>query len=221
MGADVAVLDRNPEALRRVDAVLGNRVRSVFSTRGVGGASRADLVIATVLVPGSTTPKLITAQTGKAVKTGAVAARRDNERGCVECLSSNLVFYGLGFLLLCYFSVYSLDQTYTYVRRELVLLRVDLPPTNREGAAIGIEKDMVDVTVNRSIEHVLPIVATGKQGSGIGRREWELRCAAYYAMRTDPLLSYSTPIGVPEDMLDDEPLAAFAISSEEDVLLIK
>jgi hypothetical protein len=26
MGADVAVLDRNPEALRRVDAVLGNRV---------------------------------------------------------------------------------------------------------------------------------------------------------------------------------------------------
>ena len=40
---------------------------------------------------------------------------------------------------------------------------------------------MVDVTVNRSIEHVLPIVATGKQGSGIARREWQLRCAAYYA----------------------------------------
>ena len=31
MGADVAVLDRNPEALRRVDAVLGNRVRTLFS----------------------------------------------------------------------------------------------------------------------------------------------------------------------------------------------
>jgi hypothetical protein len=35
MGADVAVLDRNPEALRRVDAVLGNHVRTPFSTRDV------------------------------------------------------------------------------------------------------------------------------------------------------------------------------------------
>jgi transposase-like protein len=34
---------------------------------------RADLVIASVLVPGSTTPKLITAQTVKAVKTGAMS----------------------------------------------------------------------------------------------------------------------------------------------------
>jgi alanine dehydrogenase len=74
-GADVAVLDRNPEALRRVDAVLGNRVRTLFSTRDVVEllCPRADLVIATVLVPGSTTPKLIRAQV-KAVKTGAMAS---------------------------------------------------------------------------------------------------------------------------------------------------
>jgi hypothetical protein len=31
MGADVAVLDRNPEALPGVEAVLGNRVRTLFS----------------------------------------------------------------------------------------------------------------------------------------------------------------------------------------------
>jgi Alanine dehydrogenase/PNT, C-terminal domain len=76
MGADAAVLDRNPEALRRVDAVLGNRVRTLFSTHDVVElfCPRADLVIATVLVPGSTTPKLITAQTVKAVKTGAMAS---------------------------------------------------------------------------------------------------------------------------------------------------
>ena len=62
MGADVAVLDRNPEALRRVDAVLGIRVRTLFSTRDVVEllCQQADLVIATLLVPGSTTPKLIT-----------------------------------------------------------------------------------------------------------------------------------------------------------------
>jgi alanine dehydrogenase len=76
MGADVAVLDRNPEALRGVEAVLGNRVRTLFSTCDVVEllCPRADLVIATVLVPGSTTPKLITAQTVKAVKTGAMAS---------------------------------------------------------------------------------------------------------------------------------------------------
>jgi alanine dehydrogenase len=48
------------EALRRVDAVLGNRVRTLFSTCDVVEllSPRADLVIATVLVPGSTAPKL-------------------------------------------------------------------------------------------------------------------------------------------------------------------
>ena len=56
MGADVAVLDRNPEA----QAVLGNRVRTLFSTCDVVEllSPRADLVIATVLVPGSTAPKI-------------------------------------------------------------------------------------------------------------------------------------------------------------------
>jgi hypothetical protein len=39
MSADVAVLDCNPEALRRVDAVVGNRVRTLFSTCDVVEAS--------------------------------------------------------------------------------------------------------------------------------------------------------------------------------------
>ena len=48
MGADVTVLDRNPEALRRIAAQLGGRVRTVFSTRDVIEllCRRADLVIA-------------------------------------------------------------------------------------------------------------------------------------------------------------------------------
>ena len=55
---------RNPVALRRVDAVLGNRVRTLFSTCDVVEllSPRADLVIATVLVPGSTAPKLFRPQ---------------------------------------------------------------------------------------------------------------------------------------------------------------
>ena len=87
MGADVAVLDRNPEALRRIAAQFGNRVRTLFSTRDVVEllCRRADLVIATVLLPGSTTPKLISAQTVKAMKPGAVIVDvAIDQGGCAE-----------------------------------------------------------------------------------------------------------------------------------------
>jgi len=87
MGADVTVLDRNPEALRRVAAQLGGRARTLFSTRDVVEllCRRADLVIATVLVPGATAPKLISAQTVKAMKPGAVIVDvAIDQGGCAE-----------------------------------------------------------------------------------------------------------------------------------------
>jgi alanine dehydrogenase len=87
MGADVAVLDRNLEALRRIAAQLGNRVRTLFSTRDVVEllCRRADLVIATVLVPGATAPKLISAQTVKAMKPGSVIVDvAIDQGGCAE-----------------------------------------------------------------------------------------------------------------------------------------
>ena len=87
MGADVAVLDRNPDALRRVAVQLGNRARTLFSTRDVVEllCRRADLVIATVLVPGATAPKLISAQTVKAMKPGAVIVDvAIDQGGCAE-----------------------------------------------------------------------------------------------------------------------------------------
>ncbi len=87
MGAEVAVLDRNPEALRRLDAVMGGRVRTLFSTRDVVEhlCRRADVVIATVLVPGATAPKLISAKTVKAMKPGAVIIDvAIDQGGCAE-----------------------------------------------------------------------------------------------------------------------------------------
>jgi alanine dehydrogenase len=87
MGADVAVLDRNPEVLRRFAAQLGDRVRTLFSTRNVVEplCRRADLVIATVLVPGATAPKLISAQTVKAMKPGSVIVDvAIDQGGCAE-----------------------------------------------------------------------------------------------------------------------------------------
>jgi alanine dehydrogenase len=87
MGADVTVLDRNPDALRRIAVQLGARVRTVFSTRDVVElfCRRADLVIATVLVPGATAPKLISAQTVKAMKQGSVIVDvAIDQGGCAE-----------------------------------------------------------------------------------------------------------------------------------------
>src|SRR5262249_16459581 len=87
MGADVTVLDRNPEALRRIATQLGSPVRTLFSTRDVVEllCRRADLVIGTVLVPGATTPKLISAQTVKAMKPGTVIVDvAIDQGGCAE-----------------------------------------------------------------------------------------------------------------------------------------
>src|SRR6185437_10855088 len=87
MGADVTVLDRNPEALRRIAAQFNGRVRTVFSTRDVVEVlcRRADLVIATVLVPGARAPKLITRETVKAMKPGSVIVDvAIDQGGCAE-----------------------------------------------------------------------------------------------------------------------------------------
>jgi alanine dehydrogenase len=87
MGATVTVIDRNPEALRRVAERLGARVRTVFSTRDAIETlcRRADLVIAAVLLPGAAAPKLITAETVKAMKPGSVIVDiAIDQGGCAE-----------------------------------------------------------------------------------------------------------------------------------------
>jgi alanine dehydrogenase len=87
MGADVTVLDRNPEALRRIAARLGGRVRTLFSTSDVVEllCRRADLAIAAVLVPGATAPKLISKETVKAMKPGSVIVDvAIDQGGCAE-----------------------------------------------------------------------------------------------------------------------------------------
>jgi alanine dehydrogenase len=87
IGADVSIIDRNPEALRRIDAQFGGRVRTLFSTRDVVETlcRRADLVVGTVLVPGAATPKLVSAETVKSMKPGAVIVDISiDQGGCAE-----------------------------------------------------------------------------------------------------------------------------------------
>jgi alanine dehydrogenase len=87
MGATVTVVDRNPDALRRIANQLGARVRTVFSTRDAVEAvcKRADLVVGTVLIPGAAAPKLISAATVKAMKPGSVIVDvAIDQGGCSE-----------------------------------------------------------------------------------------------------------------------------------------
>jgi alanine dehydrogenase len=87
MGATVTVVDRNPEALRRIASQLGFQVRTVFSTRDAIETlcRRADLVVGSVLLPGAAAPKLITAATVKAMKPGSVIVDiAIDQGGCAE-----------------------------------------------------------------------------------------------------------------------------------------
>jgi alanine dehydrogenase len=87
MGADVTVVDRSPDALRRIDNAFGGAVRTVFSTRDAVETlcRRADLVIGTVLIPGARAPKLITAETVRAMKPGSVIVDVSiDQGGCAE-----------------------------------------------------------------------------------------------------------------------------------------
>jgi alanine dehydrogenase len=87
MGATVTVIDRNPDVLRRVSTQLGARVRTVFSTSDAIETlcRRADLVIASVLIPGAAAPKLITADTVRAMKPGSVIVDiAIDQGGCSE-----------------------------------------------------------------------------------------------------------------------------------------
>ena len=74
MGANVTVVDRSPEVLRRLSAQFGTGVRTIFSTRPAIAelVKRADLLIGTVLVPGAAAPKLVTRAMLATMKPGAM-----------------------------------------------------------------------------------------------------------------------------------------------------
>ena len=87
MGADVTVLDRSADVLKRVAVEFAGRVRTVFSSSATIAhyARRADLLIGTVLVPGAAAPKLITRDIVKTMKTGSVIVDISiDQGGCAE-----------------------------------------------------------------------------------------------------------------------------------------
>jgi alanine dehydrogenase len=86
-GARVVAIDRNLDALRRLDAMLGARVVTVYSNRDniESHVASADLVIGAVLVPGAATPKLVTRDMVRGMKPGAVIVDvAIDQGGCCE-----------------------------------------------------------------------------------------------------------------------------------------
>jgi alanine dehydrogenase len=87
MGANVVVVDRNNEALRRLSAQFGTGVRTIYSTRSAIEelVKRADLLIGTVLVPGAAAPKLVTRAMLQTMKPGSVIVDvAIDQGGCCE-----------------------------------------------------------------------------------------------------------------------------------------
>jgi len=87
LGADVTVLDRSLEVLRRIDARFDARVKTLYATEAAieAAALNADLVIGAVLVPGAAAPRLITRELLKRMKRGAVLVDVSiDQGGCFE-----------------------------------------------------------------------------------------------------------------------------------------
>lgn len=87
LGADVTILDRDPDVLERLDNHFEGRARTLYSGKAALAAlvADADLVIGAVLIPGAAAPKLVTRDMLKTMKPGAVLVDvAIDQGGCFE-----------------------------------------------------------------------------------------------------------------------------------------
>ena len=87
LGADVTILDRDPEVLERLGIHFESRAKTLFSNRANIEAmlSEADLVIGAVLVPGAAAPKLVSRDMLKHMQPGSVLVDvAIDQGGCFE-----------------------------------------------------------------------------------------------------------------------------------------
>lgn len=86
-GADVTVIDRSLEVLRRLAEQFGPRLKTLHASRDAIEAQvvAADLVVGGVLIPGAAAPKLVSAAMVKAMQPGAVVVDvAIDQGGCFE-----------------------------------------------------------------------------------------------------------------------------------------
>ncbi len=87
LGADVTILDRNPEVLEKLGTYFEARAKTRFSNKAnlAECVAQADLVIGAVLIPGAAAPKLVSRAMLGTMKKGAVLVDvAIDQGGCFE-----------------------------------------------------------------------------------------------------------------------------------------
>ncbi|WP_040298976.1 alanine dehydrogenase [Arcticibacter svalbardensis] len=74
LGADVTIIDLNPDRLRQLDDIFGNQINTLMSSpHNIAEAVKeSDLVIGAVLIPGAKAPILVTEEMVKSMEAGSV-----------------------------------------------------------------------------------------------------------------------------------------------------
>ncbi|RFU71425.1 alanine dehydrogenase [Peribacillus saganii] len=74
LGADVTLIDLNPDRLRQLDDIFGNQITTLISNpfNVAQAVAESDLVIGAVLIPGAKAPKLVSEEMVKAMSPGSV-----------------------------------------------------------------------------------------------------------------------------------------------------
>jgi alanine dehydrogenase len=87
LGAEVTILDRDPEVLEKLDSHFQGRAHTIFSAQATLAAlvADADLVVGAVLIPGAAAPKLVTRAMLQTMRPGAVLVDvAIDQGGCFE-----------------------------------------------------------------------------------------------------------------------------------------
>jgi alanine dehydrogenase len=87
LGADVTILDRSLPRLGYINDIFGGRVHTLYSTKHEVDkcVPMADLVVGSVLIPGASAPKLVSAQNVKDMRAGSVMVDISiDQGGCFE-----------------------------------------------------------------------------------------------------------------------------------------
>jgi len=87
MGADVTVIERSPDVMRKLDAQFGSTIKTLYSTGDAidTAVTGADLVIGGVLIPGAAAPKLVTREMlGRMADGSVIVDVAIDQGGCFE-----------------------------------------------------------------------------------------------------------------------------------------